>query len=132
MELRISTEEKKALIQCQTEVRYKYTLKRIADTETLWSIVEGKDSFSIQSKGKMRLFPIWSAKEYAQAFCVNERINCQSIAIPLDFFENSVIDFICEKGLYINVFPTEKEPFGQIVSLNRFAEDLSDFLEDYQ
>ena len=71
------------------------------------------------------------AKEYAQAFCVNERINCRSVAITLDCFENSVIDFICEKGLYINVFPTEKEPLGKIVSLNRFAEDLSVFLEDY-
>lgn len=61
----------------------------------------------------------------------NERINCRSVAITLDCFENSVIDFICEKGLYINVFPTEKEPLCKIVSLNRFAEDLSVFLEDY-
>lgn len=80
----------------------------------------------------MKLFPIWSAKEYVQDFCVNERKNCQSIAIDLDCFENSVIDFICEKGLYINVFPTEKDPFGQIVSLNKFAEDLSILLEDYE
>lgn len=45
----------------------------------------------------MKLFPIWSAKEYTQDFCVNERKDCQSIAIDLDCFENSVIDFICEK-----------------------------------
>ena len=50
----------------------------------------------------------------------------------MDCFENSVIDFICEKGLYINVFPTEKDPFGQIVSLKKFAEDLSILLEDYE
>lgn len=108
MELRISIEEKNALIQCQAEVRYKYTLKRIADTETMWSIVGNDNSFSIQSNGKIKLFPIWSAKEYAQAFCVNERINCRSVTITLDCFENSVIDFICEKGLYINVFPFQK------------------------
>lgn len=132
MGLIISTEEKNALIQCQSDIRYKYTLKRIADTETLWSIVENEDTFSIQYYGKMKLFPIWSAKEYTQDFCVNERKDCQSIAIDLDCFENSVIDFICEKGLYINVFPTEKDPFGQIVSLNKFAEDLSILLEDYE
>lgn len=103
MELRISTEEMNALIQCQAEVRYEYTLKRIADTETLWSIIGSKNSFSIQSNGKIKLFPIWSAKEYAQAFCTNERNNCRSIAITLDCFENLVIDFICEKGLYITV-----------------------------
>lgn len=132
MGLIISTEEKNALIQCQSDIRYKYTLKRIADTETLWSIVENEDTFSIQYHGKMKLFPIWSAKEYAQDFCVNERKDCQSIAIDLDCFENSVIDFICEKDLYINVFPTEKDSFGQIVSLNKFAEDLSILLEDYE
>lgn len=132
MGLIISTEEKNALIQCQSDIRYKYTLKRIADTETLWSIVENEDTFSIQYHGKMKLFPIWSAKEYTQDFCVNERKDCQSIAIDLDCFENSVIDFICEKGLYINVFLCRKDPFGQIVSLNKFAEDLSILLEDYE
>ena len=131
MGLIISTEEKKSLIQCQSETRYTYTLKRIADTETMWSIVENGNTFFIQHHGKMKLFPIWSAKEYARDFCVNERKNCQSITINLDYFENSVIDFICEKALYINVFPTVKEPLGQIVSLNKFAEDLSVFLEDY-
>ena len=73
MGLIISTQKKNALIQCQSDIRYKYTLKRIADTETLWSIVENEDTFSIQYHGKMKLFPIWSAKEYTQDFCVNER-----------------------------------------------------------
>lgn len=47
-ELRISNEEYEALTKCQPEVRYQYTLKRIADTETMWSIVGDKNSFAIQ------------------------------------------------------------------------------------
>lgn len=46
-ELRISNEEYEALTKCQPEVRYQYTLKRIADTETMWSIVGDKNSFAI-------------------------------------------------------------------------------------
>ncbi len=69
-ELRISNEEYEALTKCQPEVRYQYTLKRIADTETMWSIVGDKNSFAIQPFGKERLLPIWSSKEYAQAFCM--------------------------------------------------------------
>lgn len=46
MGLIISTEEKNALIQCQSDIRYKYTLKRIADTETLWSIVAGGSKYN--------------------------------------------------------------------------------------
>lgn len=49
MGLIISTEEKNALIQCQSDIRYKYTLKRIADTETMWSIVDNNGAFFIQS-----------------------------------------------------------------------------------
>lgn len=45
MGLIISTEEKNALIQCQSDIRYKYTLKRIADTETMWSIVDNNGAF---------------------------------------------------------------------------------------
>ena len=91
-ELRISNEEYEALTKCQPEVRYQYTLKRIADTETMWSIVGDKNSFAIQPFGKERLLPIWSSKEYAQAFCMKENADCVSIAITLDSFEESVID----------------------------------------
>ena len=131
-ELRISNEEFEALTKCQPEVRYQYTLKRIADTETMWSIVGDKSSFAIQSFGKERLLPIWSSKEYAQAFCINDNADCESVAITLDSFEESVIDYICKEGLFLNVFPTVQESLGKIVGLNTFAEDLGEFLDDYK
>ncbi len=65
-EFMISNEEFKAL------TRYQYALKRIADTETMWSIVGDKSSFAIQSFGKEQLLQICSSKEYAQAFCIND------------------------------------------------------------
>ena len=131
-ELMISNEEFEALTKCRPEVRYQYTLKRIADTETMWSIVRDKSSFAIQSFGKERLLPIWSSKEYAQAFCINDNADCESIAITLDSFEESVIDYICKEELLLNIFPTVQESLGKIVGLNTFTEDLSDILEDYK
>lgn len=119
-------------MQCQPEVRYQYTLKRIADTESMWSLVESEKSFVIQTYGDKQLFPIWSSKEYAQAFGVNNRANFRCTSITLDYFEEAIIDFICSKELLINVFPTAEEPLGKIVSLNKFAEDLSILLEDYE
>ncbi|MFS6554204.1 hypothetical protein VPJ68_01625, partial [Parabacteroides distasonis] len=53
-ELMISNEEFEALTKCQPKVRYQYALKRIADTETMWSIVGDKSSFAIQYLGKER------------------------------------------------------------------------------
>ncbi len=131
-ELKISKEEFKALTKCSSEVRYQYALKRIADTETMWSIIEDTESFAIQSYGNERFLLIWSSKEYAQAFCVNNWSSCKCIAITLDAFEKSIIDFICEEKLLINVFPTQQEVFGKIVGLNSFAKDLSEALEDYK
>ncbi len=132
MELYISPEELKALMRCRPNVRYQYTLKRIADTESLWSITDRNGSFVVHTFENRQLFPIWSSKEYAEAFCINDNAKYKCCAISLDYFEDYVIDFICKNGLQINVFPTEKEPFGKIVSLNKFAEDLSAFLEDYE
>ena len=67
-ELIISENEFNALIKSQPDVRYQYALKRIADTETMWSIVDNNGVFFIQSYGNERLFPIWSSKDMAMRF----------------------------------------------------------------
>ena len=131
-EVIISEKEFNALIKSQPDVRYQYALKRIADTETMWSIVDSNGAFLIQSYANERLLPIWSSKEYAHAFCVRGWSNYKIKAISLDTFENSIIDFICKEGLSINVFPTGQEVLGKVVGLNQFAEDLSHALEDYK
>ena len=132
MDLKITTKEFEALMLCKAEVRYQYTLKRIADTEGMWTIIDNNNSFALQSYEDKQLFPIWSSKEYARAFCVGERDAYMCFAVTLDYFEEHVIDFVFNEGLLISVFPTVNEPFGKIVELNTFAEDLSCFLEDYQ
>ena len=132
MDLKITTKEFEALMLCKAEVRYQYTLKRIADTEGMWTIIDNNNSFALQSYEDKQLFPIWSSKEYAQAFCVGDRDAYMCFAVTLDYFEEHVIDFVFNEGLLISVFPTINEPYGKIVELNTFAEDLSCFLEDYQ
>lgn len=130
-ELYISSKEFEALNKCGSEIRYSYTLKRIADTETMWSIVDEEGLFAIQDYNNAHILPIWSSKEYAQAFCQKEWNNFKYSAFTLDYFENYMIDYICQNDLLINVFPTVSDPFGKIVGLNTFAEDLGKALEDY-
>ena len=65
MDLKITTKEFEALMLCKAEVRYQYTLKRIADTEGMWTIIDNNNSFALQSYEDKQLFPIWSSKEYA-------------------------------------------------------------------
>lgn len=130
-ELRISQEEINALMSCSPDIRYKYTIKRIADTGTIWTLGVDERTFAIQQSRDELLLPIWSSKEYAIKFgsAFMEEYSC--IPISLDYFEENIIDVICENNYLINVFPTRKDEIGKVVGLNRFSEDLSESLSEY-
>lgn len=131
-ELEISDKEFKALNKCTPDVRYRYTLKRIADTEAIWLIWNEDNDFVIQAYDEECLLPMWSSREYAQAFCVGDFKDSICKAVTLDFFVDSIIDVISENNLLIDVFPTQQEGRGKVVDLNTFAEDLNKYLEDYE
>ena len=129
-ELWISKEEFQALEKCNSETRYTYTVKRIIDTEVLWTIVDEEDHLVIQTDGNKKLLPVWSSKEYAQVFCVKGENNYKYSPITSETFQYSVIDYIKQNGILINVFPTKKEPLGKIVDLKTFVEEINYLAED--
>jgi hypothetical protein len=130
-ELKISPKEIETLMSCNPDVRYQYTIKRIADTETLWTLGVDNQTFAIQKSGEDYLLPIWSSKEFAIIFgsTFMKEYNC--FPISLDNFEESIIDIICENGYLLNVFPTQTEEIGKVVGINSFSEDLSAALSEY-
>jgi hypothetical protein len=130
-ELKISQKEIETLMSCNPDVRYQYTIKRIADTETLWTLGVDNQTFAIQKSGEDYLLPIWSSKEFAIIFgsTFMKEYNC--FPISLDNFEESIIDIICENGYLLNVFPTQTEEIGKVVGINSFSEDLSAALSEY-
>lgn len=67
-ELIISPEEISALTSCRPDVRYKYIIKRIADTETMWTVGMDDQTFAVQQNGDEYLLPIWSSKEFFNRF----------------------------------------------------------------
>jgi hypothetical protein len=131
-ELEISDKEFEALNKCTPEVRYQYTLKRIADAEAIWLLWNDEDGIVIQAYDEECLLPMWSSREYAQAFCVGDFKDCKCKAVTLDYFVEYVVDVINEDNLLIDVFPTQQEGRGKVVDLNTFAEDLNKYLEDYE
>lgn len=130
-ELKISPKEIKTLMSCNPDVRYKYTIKRIADTETLWTLGVNNQTFAIQKSGEDYLLPIWSSKEFAIIFGSTFMKEYSCVPISLDNFEESIIDIICENGYLLNVFPTQTEEIGKVVGINSFSEDLSAALSEY-
>ena len=130
-EYRISNEEFQALEKCNSETRYTYTVKRIIDAEVLWTIVDEEDHLVIQTDGNKKLLPVWSSKEYAQVFCVKGENNYKYSAFTWETFEDSVMEYIRQNDILINVFPTKKEPFGKIVDSNTFVEEINKLIEEY-
>ena len=130
-ELKISPKEIETLMSCNPDVRYQYTIKRIADTETLWTLGVDNQTFAIQKSGEDYLLPIWSSKEFAIIFGSTFMKECRCIPISLDNFEENIIDIICENGYLLNVFPTQTEEIGKVVGINSFSEDLSAALSEY-
>lgn len=130
-ELWISNEEFQALEKCNSEIRYTYTIKRIADTEALWYILDEDGYLIIQTDGNKKFLPVWSSKEYAQVFCVKGENNYKYSAFTWETFEDSVMEYIRQNDILINVFPTQKEPFGKIVDSNTFVEEINKLIEEY-
>ena len=130
-ELNVSPKEIKALMTCHPDVRYQYTIKRIADTETMWTLGIDNQTFAIQKIREDYLLPIWSSKEFAIIFGSTFMKEYSCIPITLDNFEENIIDIICENKYLLNVFPTQIEEIGKVVGINRFSEDLSEALSEY-
>ena len=130
-ELWISNEEFQALEKCNSEIRYTYTIKRIADAEALWYILDEDGYLIIQTDGNKKFLPVWSSKEYAQVFCVKGENNYKYSAFTWETFEDSVMEYIRQNDILINVFPTKKEPFGKIVDLKTFVEEINKLIEEY-
>lgn len=131
-ELNISQKEIEAIMACPLDVRYQYTIKRIADTETMWTLGMDNQTFAIQKIREDYLLPIWYSKEFAIIFGSTFMKEYSCIPISLDNFEENVIDIICEKGYLLNVFPTPTEEIGKVVGINSFSKDLSKALNEYE
>lgn len=130
-ELNISQKEIEAIMACPSDVRYQYTIKRIADTGTMWTLGVDNQTFAIQKIREDFLLPIWSSKEFAILFGSTFMKEYSCIPISLDNFEENIIDIICKNEYLLNVFPTQIEEIGKVVGINRFSEDLSEALSEY-
>lgn len=115
------------------EVRYSYSLKRIADSGCLWYL-SSDDSYMCIQDGDIRLFPVWPFKEYAEKFVssMSNGHKCNCSKLNLEEFSDKLVDYLCETGISIGVFPITENDYGKIISVNTFAEDLSVELENYQ
>lgn len=110
--------------------RYQYFIKKIADFEELWTIIDGNGDFALSDIDDKVLISFWSAEEFVNLNLNDGWENCGSRKLTLDDLEDEIFDLIASENYLINVFPVNGKS-GFVVGLDEFARDLSDELKNY-
>mgnify|MGYP002508154749 CR=1 FL=1 len=80
--MKLTDKEISSMLAQSPEVRYSYSLKRIADSGCLW-YMSSDDSYMCIQAGDIRLFPVWPFKEYAEKFVSSmsngHKCNCSKL-----------------------------------------------------
>lgn len=128
--MNLKTQEIERVIKLEPFERYKYSLKRIADNETLYTIKRDNETIAISDLDDEKLIPFWSAKQFAELNITDEWNEFYVEEISLDDFENEMVDFINENNFLMNIFPINNKT-GFVVSLDEFIRDLNIELERF-
>lgn len=130
--MKLTDKEISALLDKSAEVRYRYSIKRIADADCLWTTIVSSDGcYCLIAGNGCQMLPIWPFKEYAEMYLSGKAVGFDVISIDLNKFENEVIDIICDNNFPLAVFPISDGDTGKIVDLDTFVKDLSVELENY-
>lgn len=110
--------------------RYKYFIKKVADFEELWTLVDKNEDLALSEIENNSLVSFWTAEEFIKSNLDNGWKECVPLKISLDYFEETIIPFIIENDYLINIFPVNGRS-GFVVNINEFIRDLNEELENY-
>jgi hypothetical protein len=132
MALILTKEEKNALIKQNPKVRYQYFIKRIADSEELFSVGDDDGLDMIVLKDREAIL-LWSHIEYVESFKEkNKEFNeSRIVAMSIYDFKEEYIEFIEQENLLLNIFPID-DYSGFVVTMSEFLRDLEMELSKYR
>lgn len=128
--MKLTDKEIESVVRLDSEKRFEYAIKRIADNESLYSAKFTNGDFAIISCDNNYLLPVWPAYQYCER-CIDAS-TMQCVEISLGQFVNEIIDLICSNGWELAVFPLSNGDYGKITTLSEFCESLKSALEDYK
>ena len=116
--------------------RYNYFIRKVADGEELWTIVDANDDLGISvieddNNTYKTLVPFWPEKDFIEDFLTDNWVKHTPVKISLDDFEDKIIAIIEEENYLINVFPVNNKT-GFVVTLQELIRDLNEELEQYE
>ena len=111
--------------------RYKYFLKKIADNEVMYTLIDKKGDFIISTIEDKSIFPLWSSADFANLCLIDGWNDCVIKELTLEEYEEEIIDYISDGEYLLNIFPVYNKT-GFILDLEEFTRDLNEELENYE
>lgn len=90
------------ILKLDTRKKYGYFIKKIADSEEVWSLKNSDGWVSLGLEDQL-FFPVWAKKEYADLCIAGEWEDCHSEAIDIYEFIDVWIANLKEEGTRITV-----------------------------
>ncbi|SEW25296.1 Protein of unknown function [Chryseobacterium wanjuense] len=124
----MNSKEFENILKLEPLKRYQYFIKKIADFEELWTIIDEDGSYALSDIDNFTLISFWTAEEFVISNLNEGWENCKPIKLTLEDLQDDLFDIIASENYLINVFPINGKS-GFVVSLNEFRRDLDEELE---
>lgn len=119
-----------AVTNLDANKRYEYSIKRIADFETLWVLGDGQGLRTYEDETGNIIFPIWPFKEFAVLCCTGAFADSQAEELQLNAFIEDYIPDFKESGYKLSILPLPSDK-GAIVEIDSFRKALQKELDNY-
>jgi hypothetical protein len=119
-----------AVLRLDGQRRFAHFIKMAADTQNVWGLWKDGWALSEDDSGT-KVFPLWPAREYADACRVGDWAEYEPSVIPVEELLSELLPKLRSKSILTGVFPT---PSGQGVTpdLDTLAGALREELAKYE
>lgn len=127
--MKVSQEEMEAVSALDGPSRFKHFVKRVADAEVAWGL--WSDGWALmEADDGAQVFPLWPAREYAQAYATDDWAMYEPEEIALDDLLDELLPKLEANGVRPGVFPTT-QGMGTTPTVQELERALQAELEKY-
>ena len=118
------------MLRLDAAQRYSYFIKRVADWQAAWGLWDDGWAMVGDDDGRTG-FPLWPAREYADACASGEWAAYRPEQISLADLTSELLVRLREGGVHVGVFPTSSSK-GLLVQPNELATSLRAECDRYE
>lgn len=131
MTLKVNDQELKAVLSLSDVDRYRYFVKRVADSEKVWSLRDQHGWVLCGDDTGQELVPVWPHARFAEVCADSARISDKPAAIDLSEWLEDWTPGIIRDRRQVAVFPGVGMKHAVVVSAARLKSDLEEELSQY-